>query len=330
MTLVAPTLQAFFTHRLGHQRNASPNTIASYRDTFRLLLGFAQQHLGKAPFQLDFADLDAPFIGAFLEHLETERNNTARTRNSRLAAIRSLFRFAAVSHPEHAAVIQRVLAIPQKRFDRAIVTFLTTPEADALFAAPDRNTWTGRRDHTMLLTMTQTGLRVSEMIALTGEDLQLGRGAHLHITNGKGRKQRITPLTTTSTAALRVWLTERAGQPHDPLFPSRRGTPLSRDAIEHLVAKHATAAAASCPSLHTKRVTPHVLRHTSAMRLLQADVDTTVIALWLGHESVETTQIYVHADLTLKEKALARTTPPNVTTGRYHPPDTLLAFLDSL
>jgi site-specific recombinase XerD len=330
MTLVAPTLQAFFTHRLAHQRNASPHTVASYRDTFRLLLRFAERQLGKAPSHLDFADLDAPFISAFLDHLETGRHNSARTRNNRLAAIRSMFNYAAASHPEHAAVIQRVLAIPQKRFDRPVVTFLTEPEADALFAAPDRATWAGRRDHTLLLLATQTGLRVSELTALTGEDVHLGRGAHVRVSKGKGRKQRTTPLTATTVAALHTWITERAGEPGEPLFPSRRGTPLSRDAVEHLVARHGKTAASTSPSLQAKHVTPHTLRHTSAMRLLQAGVDTSVIALWLGHESVETTQIYIHADMSLKEQALARTTPPDTAPGRYQPPDQIIAFLESL
>lgn len=330
MTALAPTLEAFFTDRLINQRNASPHTIASYRDTFRLLLEFTHDRTGKPPSVLDIADLDAPLIAAFLHHLETERHNTARTRNNRLAAIRSLFKFAAFEHPEHAAVIQRVLAIPQKQFDRATVSFLTQTEADALFAAPDRTTRTGRRDHTLLVTMCQTGLRVSEMIALTIADTHLGVGAHVRVAHGKGRKQRCTPLTPTTTATLRSWLCEHHGQPTDPLFPSRQGTMLSRDAVEHLVAKHTTRAAAACPSLNDKTVTPHVLRHTSAMRLLQAGVDTTVIALWLGHESVETTQIYVHADLTLKEQAIARTAPPTTHPGRYKPPDTLVGFLDSL
>lgn len=330
MTSLAPTLQTFFTERLINQRDASPHTIASYRDTFRLLLQYAHDRTGKSPCELDIADLDAEFIGEFLHHLETERGNTARTRNNRLAAIRSLFKFAAFKHPEHAAQIQRVLTIPQKRFDRAIVSFLTEPEADALFAAPDRTTRTGRRDHALLITMCQTGLRVSETIALTINDAHFGVGAHVQVTHGKGRKQRCTPLTASTVAVLHSWLLEHDRPPTDPLFPNRQGTPLSRDAIEHLVTKHATNAANTCPSLTNKTVSPHVLRHTSAMRLLQAGVDTTVIALWLGHESVETTQIYIHADLTLKEKAIARTKPPTISSGRYKPPDELVAFLNEL
>ena len=330
MTSVAPTLQAFFTQRLITQRNASPNTIAGYRDTFRLLLEYAQEQTRKAPSDLDFNDLDAPLIGAFLTHLELDRHNSIRTRNNRLAAIRSMFKYAAINHPEHAGTIQRVLAISPKRFDRAIVEFLTDAEADALFAAPDRSTWTGRRDHTLLILMTQTGLRVSEITALTNETVHLGTGAYVRVTHGKGRKQRATPLTTTTVAALRVWTTERKGSADQPLFPSRQGTPLSRDSVEHLVKKHSTHAGQQRPSLLTKHVTPHTLRHTSAMRLLQAGVDTTVIALWLGHESVETTLIYLHADMTIKERAIARTKPPDTTIGRYHAPDKLLAFLDSL
>lgn len=300
MTSLAPTLQGFFTDRLITQRDASPNTIASYRDTFRLLINYAATHTTKTPSNLDLVDLDAVLIGSFLNHLETVRNNSPRTRNTRLAAIRSFYRYAATLHPEHAAVIQQVLAIPQKRFDRAIVSFLTEPETDALFAAPNQATWTGRRDHALLVFLTQTGLRVSELTALTIGDLQLEQpGAHINITHGKGRKQRATPITATTITVLRNWLTEHHAQQQQPLFPTRKQTPLSRDAVEHLVAKHTTTAATHCPSLNAKTITPHVLRHTCAMRLLQAGVDTTVIALWLGHESIETTQIYIHADLRL-------------------------------
>lgn len=329
MSLLAPTLQSFFTDRLIKQRQASPHTIAAYRDTMRLLLAFAADTTGREPSALDIDDLDAPLIGAFLEHLERERGNSARTRNARLAAIRSLFRYAALKHPEHAATIQRVLAVPPKRFDRALVTFLTEPEITALLAAPDRGTWTGRRDHALLLLAAQTGLRASELIGLTCADIHLDRGAHVECL-GKGRKQRITPLTAQTVAVLRVWLIERAGHLNDPLFPTRTGRKLSRDAIERRIAQHAASAAPNCPSIAAKNVTPHVLRHTAAMRLLQAGVDTSVIALWLGHEHPDTTQIYLHADLALKEKALARTAPPDTKPGRYQPPDTTLAFLRSL
>ena len=329
MTTIAPTLQAFFTDRLVRQRQASPHTIAAYRDTLRLLLVFAATQTGNQVSRLDIADLDAPLIAAFLDHLQHHRGNTTRTRNARLAAIHSLFRFAALRHPEHAADIQRVLAIPSKRSDRAIVTFLTDGEVDALLASPDPTNWTGRRDHALLLLAAQTGLRASELTALTCADVHLGVGAHVSC-HGKGRKHRITPLTAGTVAVLRVWLTQRAGKPTDPLFPTRQGRPLSLDALQHRITHHAARAARACPSLASKNITPHALRHTAAMRLLHAGVDTTVIALWLGHQSVNTTQIYLHADLTLKQQALDKTTPPTSTPGRYQPPDQLLAFLEGL
>jgi site-specific recombinase XerD len=329
MSALAPTLQAFFTDRLIGQRQASPHTLAAYRDTLRLLLCFAAQQTGKQPSALDIDDLDAPLIGAFLDHLERERANSIRTRNTRLAAIRSLFRYAALKHPEHAATIGRVLAIPPKRFERSLITFLTESEIDALLAAPDRGTWTGRRDHAMLLLATESGLRASELIGLACGDVHLGAGAHVSCL-GKGRKQRITPLTKQTVAVLDVWLAERAGHASEPLFPTRTGRELSRDAIERRLAQHAATAATACPSLTTKKITPHVLRHTAAMRLLHAGVDTSVIALWLGHEQIETTQIYLHADMALKEAALARTAPPNTPPGRYRPPDRLLAFLETI
>jgi integrase len=329
MTALAPTLQAFFTDRLARQRDASPHTIAAYRDTWRLLLGSAAARTGKQPSQLDITDLDAPLIGAFLDHLETSRGNSPRTRNARLAAIHSLFRYAALRCPEHAELIARVLAIPAKRYDKALVTWLTEPELAALLAAPDRTTWAGQRDHALILLAAQTGLRISELTGLTTSDLHLGTGAHISC-HGKGRKDRITPLTTATIAVLRAWIAERAGQPGQPLFPTRTGGRLSRDAIERRLARHATAAAAHCPSIRHKKITAHTLRHTAAMRLLHAGTDTSVIALWLGHEQADTTQIYLHADLTLKEKALARTTPLLAKPGRYQPPDQLLAFLEAL
>ncbi len=329
MTALAPVLQAFFTDRLARQRHASGHTIAAYRDTWRLLLGYTSAKTGRQPSQLDLADLDAPLIGAFLDHLQADRGNSARTRNARLAAVHSLFRYAALSCPEHAQTIARVLAIPPKRFDKALVTWLTEPEIAALLAAPDRSTWAGRRDHALILLAAQTGLRISELAGLTTGDVHLGAGAHVSCT-GKGRKQRITPLTATTAAVLRTWLAERGAQPGQPLFPARTGGQLSRDAIEHRLARHTAAAAARCPSLNAKTVTMHTLRHTAAMRLLQAGTDTSVIALWMGHEQAETTQIYLHADLALKEQALARTNPPGARPGRYRPPDKLLAFLEAL
>jgi site-specific recombinase XerD len=329
MTALAPTLQAFFTDRLTRQRQASPQTIAAYRDTWRLLLAFTARRTGRQPGQLDFADLDAPLIGSFLDHLEHDRGNSPRTRNARLAAIHSMFGYAALQHPEHAESISRVLAIPPRRFDKALVTWLTEQELDALLAAPDKSTRAGRRDHAMFALAAQTGLRISELTGLTCGDVHLGSGPHVSC-HGKGRKERITPLTKNTIAVLRAWLAERRGEPEQPLFPNRTGGRLSRDAVEKRLAQHVTTAAGDCPSLKSKNVTAHTLRHTAAMRLLHAGVDTSVIALWLGHEQADTTQIYLHADLELKEKALARTTPANTKPGRYQPPDQLLAFLESL
>jgi len=329
MTLLAPTLEAFFTQRLMTQRQASPHTISGYRDTMRLLLAFASEQTGKPPSRLEVSDLDARLISAFLDHLDHQRHNTASTRNVRLAAIRSLFRYAALRHPEHADVIQRVLALPAKRFDRALISFLTTEEVRALLAAPDRSTWTGRRDHALMLTAIQTGLRVSELTGLRRQDLHLGTISYL-FTLGKNRKQRTIPLTTQTVKVLRTWLKERAGQPDDPLFPSNRGDQLSRDAVEWLINKHATTAASHCRTLHSKKVTAHVLRHTTAMTLLQSEISTSVIALWLGHEQESTTRGYLHGDLRLKQRALDRTRPPDTKPGRYRPSDALLRFLDNL
>lgn len=329
MSALAPTLEAFFTQRLINEKGVSPHTITAYRDTFRLLLLFAQKRTGRAPSKLELEDLDAPLIGAFLDHLEQDRGNGPRTRNARLAAIHSLFRFAALRHPEHAALISRVLAVPTKRFDRAIVTYLTPEEVDALINAPDRARWVGRRDHALMTVAIQTGLRVTELTALRCQDAHLGTGPHVQAF-GKGRKQRATPLTSQTVAVLREWLKERNGQHDQPLFPTSRGRALSRDAIALLITKHATTASRNCPTLTNKKISPHTLRHTAAMNLLHAGVDSTVIALWLGHESVEATQIYLHADMAIKERALARTTPPDSTPGRYRPPDHLLSFLEAL
>jgi site-specific recombinase XerD len=328
MTALAPVLQAFFTDRLITQRHASPNTIAAYRSTFRLLLRFSSAQTAKTPSKLDIVDLDAPLITAFLDHLEDDRHNTVRTRNWRLAAIHSLFGYAALRHPEHAATIQRVLAIPTKRHQRKLLTWLTDAEVDALLASPDRATWAGRRDHAMLVLAVQTGLRISEVIALSRSDLSLGVGAHVRCM-GKGRKERATPLTALTVAVLSPWLAENTS-PDGPLFPTRTGTRLSHDAIEHRLTAHVASARSRCPTLTDKHVTMHTLRHTAAMRLLHAGVDVAIIALWLGHEQIATTHIYLHADMNQKERAIARVTPPGTTPGRYQPPDPLLAFLDSL
>jgi len=329
MSTLAPILQAFFTDRLATQRQASPHTVASYRDTFRLLLGFAWQRTGTPPCRLSIGDLDAALVTAFLQHLQADRANSPATANIRLAAIHSLFRYAALRAPEHADVIQQVLAVAGKRTDRAVVCFLTKPETDALLGQPDRSSWIGRRDYALLQLAVQTGLRVSELINLTCQDAHLGTGAYVRCV-GKGRKERGTPMTAPTVAALRDWLRERHTAPGDPLFITRRNAAISPDAVERLIAKYATNAARRCPSLAAKRVSPHVLRHTAAMALLHSGVDIAVIALWLGHESIQTTQIYLHADLALKERALARTAPPDITPGRYHPPDTLLAYLEAL
>jgi site-specific recombinase XerD len=329
MTDLAPVLQGFFTDRLAQQKKAGPNTVAAYRDTCKLLLSFVQDRTGKTPSTLSLADVDAALVGAFLQHLETHRGNGSATRNARLAAIHSLFHYAALKAPEHAAVISQVLAIPPRRRERAIVSYLTAEETDALIATPDRTTWHGRRDHALLLLTIQTGLRVSELTGLARQDIHLGAGPHVRC-HGKGRKDRATPLTGQTVKVLKTWLAELDPTPHSPLFPTHAGGRLSRDAVERLVAKHATAAADSCPSVKTKNVTPHTLRHTAAMSLLKAGVDTSVIALWLGHETPETTQIYLHADMTIKEQALARVHQPGTAPGRYRPPDTLLTFLDNL
>ncbi|MDE0337563.1 MAG: site-specific integrase [Caldilineaceae bacterium] len=322
-------LEAFFTDRLTQQRQASPHTIASYRDTFRLLVRYAGDTLHKPPVELKLTDLDADFVGRFLTHLETDRGNDARSRNTRLAAIRSFFTYVAMQEPQHAALAQRVLAMPAKRYARRPVDFLDRDEIEALLAAPDTTTRAGRRDRALLVVAVQTGLRASELINLRCENVQLGSGAHVRC-EGKGRKERCTPLRKDSAAALRAWLEERRGAPDAPVFPNRRGGALSHDGLAHLLAKHVAVARTTCPSLTGKRVTPHVLRHSAAMELLQNGVDRAVIALWLGHESVETTYVYLHADLKLKEAALAKTTPTHGTAARYRPADDVLAFLNSL
>lgn len=330
MSALTPVLEAFFTDRLMTQQAASPHTIASYRDTFKLLLSFVHQRTGKLPAALDIADLDASVIGEFLQYLELSRDNTPASRNTRLAAIHSLFRYASLNAPEHAHHISRVLAIQTKRTIKTIVTFLSQAELDALINATDRTTWHGRRDHALLVFTAQTGLRVSELTSLTLENIHLGTGAHVRC-RGKGRKDRCTPLTRHTQQILTGWLAERGTTPSAaPLFCTRAGQHLSHDAVERLVKKHAATAARTHPALANRSITPHTLRHTAAMTLLHAGVDITVIALWLGHESPNTTRTYLHADMQLKENAIARTTPPNTTPGRYQPTDTLIAFLNQL
>ncbi len=322
-------LQAFFTDRLLKQRRASPHTVTAYRNTFRLLLRFAATRLGRAPSRLALTDLDAAFLGEFLDHLERERGNSARSRNARLAALHAFFRYVAFMAPAHALLCQRVLAIPSKRFERGIVEFLVEHEIEVLLAAPDTATWIGRRDRALLLVAVQTGLRVSELITLRRQDVMLGTGAHVRCL-GKGRKLRCTPLRRDVGQILEAWLRERPPEPDTPVFPSSRSGHMSEDAVERLVAKYVTMARPRCPSIGNKRVTPHTLRHTAAMQLLQHGVDRSVIALWLGHESIETTQIYLHADLRLKEKALARMASSGQVPKRFSPGDALLTFLESL
>jgi site-specific recombinase XerD len=329
MSALGPSLEAFFTDRLVAQRAASQNTIAAYALTFRLLLGFASARSGTPPSRLDIAELDAPLVAAFLEHLERERGNTVVTRNARLAAIHSLFSYLALLHPEHAGSIGRVLSIPNKRTEVNLVTYLDEDEVAALLAACDRRRFTGRRDHTMFALAIQTGLRISELVGLSCADVTFGRGANVH-TLGKGRKERRTPLVQSTVEILEAFLNERAGAPGDPLFATSTGRRLSRDAVEHRLAHHVELAEASCPSIKTKRVTMHTLRHTAAMRLLLAGNDVTVIALWLGHEQLATTNIYLHADMTHKQEAIDRVTPLDVKRGRYRPSDPLIAFLEAL
>jgi site-specific recombinase XerD len=324
----AALLERFFTQRLMQQRQASPHTISSYRDTFRQFLKFVQQRLHKSPSRLNFEEIDAPLIVAFLDGLE-KHGLSVRSRNLRLTAFHSFFRYAAFEVPEHSAQIQRVLAIPSKRFTRALVQFLTRAEVDALLTAPGQRTWFGRRDHTFLLVAVQTGLRVSEMTGLTRDDVILGTGAHLRVI-GKGRKERCTPLARSTQAVVKAWLREPQRGNANLLFPSAMGKRLTVHGVQYLLNRHRMAASKVCPSLKHKRVTVHRLRHTMAMDLLQAGVDRSVIALWLGHESVETTQIYLEATLAMKEQALAKTTTPNGSAARYHPGDQLLGFLNGL
>ena len=328
-TSFAALLERFFTQRLMVQRQASPHTISSYRDTFRQFLKFTQQQLRKAPSRLNFEEIDAPLVVAFLEHLEKRQGVSVRSRNLRLTAIHSFFRFAAFEAPDHSDQIQRVLAIPSKRYTRTLVQFLTRPEVDALLAAPDLRTWSGRRDHAFLLLAVQTGLRLSEMTGLKREDLILEAGAHVRVI-GKGRKERCTPLAKSTRAILKAWLREPPLSDGGVLFPSAKGQRLSVHGVQYLLNKHRMTASKVRPSLKNKRVTVHRLRHTMAMDLLQEGVDRAVIALWLGHESVETTQIYLEATLAMKEQALAKTKPPQGKPGRYQPGDQLLGFLNSL
>ena len=328
MTLLAPTMQAWFTDRMINQKNASPRTICAYRDTMRLLLTFATETTGTPPSRLDIEQLNAPLIGAFLDHLQHDRGNSPRTRNARLAAIHSLYRYAALRHPEHAHTIARVIEIPQKTHERVTVCHLEPPEIKALIAAPDRSTWLGRRDHALLLTAILTGLRVSELCGVRIGHVRLEGGASIQVL-GKRRKQRVTPLTPGTVKVLKVWLRERQGDEDDPLFPTRQGGPLSPKAIAWLLDRHTATATARCASLKKKRVIPHVLRHTNATLMLTKN-DIATVGLWLGHESTHSTEVYLHSNTTIKQDAIDKIAAIDTPPGRYKPTDKLLAFLENL
>lgn len=330
MTALAPTLQSWFTDYLIRQRGASPNTVVAYRDCMRLLLRYAHERHGVQPAQLDLAHLDDHTIAGFLDMLEQQRHTGVATRNARLAAVHSLFRYASFRHPEHAEQIARVLAIPTKSAIRTSVTYLDDAEVEALLAAPDRRTWTGQRDHTWLLLMITTGIRVGELVNLRHIDVSTRRPAHITVI-GKGRKQRTIPLDKTAAAILAAWMRANPAPSEDPVFPARgRNGPMSSDAVAQRVALHAANAATRAPSITAKTVTPHALRHTCAMRMLASGLDITTIALWLGHASPAATRHYLHADLALKQRALERTAPPRTKKGRYTPTDKILAFLEAL
>jgi integrase/recombinase XerD len=322
-------IQHFFTGRLQTQLGASAHTVAAYRDTFRLLLVFVAQCRAREPSNLRLEDLDATLLSAFLDHLESQRGNGVKTRNNRLAALHAFFRFVSYEEPQCLLQCQQVLAIPTKRSSKRLVEFLNEQETAALLATPDLSTWIGRRDHTLLLVAAQTGLRNSELRGLRGRDVELGVGAYLRCT-GKGRKTRCTPLRADVVAALRHWLAEQTPRADDPVFPSLRGGVLSADALQRLVNRHVQAASTTCVSLRGRTITPHTLRHSAAMALLQHGVDLAVIALWLGHESIETTQQYLHADMQLKERALGYSDPAQSPPSRFQPEDSLLAFLKAL
>jgi site-specific recombinase XerD len=326
---LAALLERFFTERLMQQRQASPHTISSYSETFRQFLTFTEQRLHKAPSRLNFQEIDKPLIMAFWDHLEKHQGVSTRSRNLRLTAIRSFFRFAAFEVPTYSAQFQRVLAIPSKRFTRTLVPFLTRAVVDALLAAPDLRRWSGRRDHNLMVLAVQSGLRLSEITGLKREDIIFGAGAHVRVI-GKGRKERCTPIARSTLKVLKGWLLEPQRGDGHVLFPNFKGDRLSVHGVQYLLNKHRATASTGCLSLKRKRVTVHRLRHTMAMDLLQAGVDRSVIALWLGHERLETTQVYLEATLAMKEKALAKVTPQNGRRGRYKPGDKLLAFLNGL
>ncbi len=322
-------MQDFFQQRLVAQRGASAQTIASYRDAFELFLRYAEQRTGRSPSALTLEDLDAPIVLTFLDHLETERGNSPRTRNLRLTAIRSFLRYASVRDPTALPIAQRVLAIPTKRFDRPILGFLSREEVQFLLDAPDRTTWSGQRDAVLFAVLYNTGARVSEITGLRRADVLLDRACALHL-HGKGRKERVVPLWKSTAAQLRQWLPRIHTSPHTPVLPNRAGARMSRSGVEHRLRVAVTTASKRCPSLVGRRISPHTLRHTTAMHLLQSGVDITVIALWLGHENPATTHLYVEADLAMKEAALHRLKDPAPGPLRFRARDRLLTFLEAL
>lgn len=329
MNALATSLQTYFTTFAHTQRDLSANTISSYRDTWRMLLKYLNATLGTPVDALDLDAVTATNVTAFLDHLQQERGNNAKTRNTRLTAIRSVLSRALPDHPEHAATITQVLAIPPRRTTRPVIEFLTPAETQALLTAPDQQTWTGRRDHALLAMTVQTGLRISEICSLTYDDIHLGAGPYIACT-GKGRRQRLTPLTKTTVTTMTNYLAEPRSRPGVALFCGPHGQPLSRDALEHRLARHLATAAITCPSIGAKHVTMHTLRHTAAMNLLSAGVDVSVIALWLGHADTHSTAAYLHADMATKQAAIDRTRPPEVNPGTYQPEPDLLAWLTAL
>lgn len=326
--LMAPHVQAFFTVHRCHQTRVSPQTMASCRDTFRLLLPFVHATVGIAPSALCVPDLDAPTILAFLDHLEPHRGNTVRSRNIRLSALRTFFRFVALRDPESVTVATRVRALPRTREDKKLIGYLTRDEMAALLAAPDRSHWAGRRDHALLLTMYHSGARVSEITARQRAQVCFGATPCLDL-HGKGRQERTVPLWPPTSRVLQAWFREGSTAAEPIVFPNARGKPLTRHGSMYLLPQVVRVASRTCPSLRTKTVSPHVIRHTTAMHVLHAGVDIAVMALWLGHESIETTHVYLEADLATKERALQKLAPIAVPRARFTPDDPLLAFLTS-
>ncbi len=322
-------LQSFFVQRLIGQREASTHTVASYRDAFRLLVSYLAARTKRPPSKLVLGDLDAPAVIGFLDHLETKRGNSVRSRNARLAAVRSFLHYASFEEPTQLPVIQRALAVPFKRFDRPQLGFLSREEMTAVIDAPNRATWSGRRDRVLFQVMYNTGARVSEIGRLRVEDLLLESQPSVHIF-GKGRKERRVPLWKTTARSLRAWLSTATSTPDAPVFPNRRGGPISRAGIEQRLRMAVNSASSSLPRLKQRRVSPHTIRHTTAMHLLQSGVDISVIAMWLGHSELATTHQYVTADMPMKERALNRLNPPFHASRRFRAKDALLEFLEGL